>query len=135
MELASSDVVMIFYEQFSVISVSDDFFTAKLSVCAYVFNVKFPLHRTLHWNIEIIAATVYWSVIKSDNLITLTYFFPPVGNEIEVAYFTVTWSGLMIGFQSCLIAIPINLIIAYLFRQARPPAKTLKVFNRGNKRL
>ena len=43
-----------------------------------------------------------------------------LGDEIDISGFKISWSVVLVGIQSSLIVLPINLLIVFLFRQARP---------------
>lgn len=43
-----------------------------------------------------------------------------IGSEIEVGSIKITWTEVLIGFQSSLIVLPINFLVVFLFRRAMP---------------
>ncbi|XP_066302823.1 polycystin-1-like protein 2 [Branchiostoma lanceolatum] len=49
-------------------------------------------------------------------------------DQVEVAVFSFQWSQIMIGFESALIVLPINIMLVQLFRHLKPkPSKTAEL--------
>ena len=56
------------------------------------------------------------------------------GSEIEVGSIKITWTEVLIGFQSSLIVLPINFLVVFLFRRAMP-SSVFKRMKKESKRV
>ena len=50
---------------------------------------------------------------------TYNIFYVILGNEVNFSNFKITWTQIMVGFQSSFIVLPINLLLVFLFRCGR----------------